>query len=217
MAGCAAFCAAQPVADSTVAITDSTSTAAATVLGTMIKGSLSSLENRGIEIDYDVFAQTLGKVLKGESTGMTPQEADEYMSAIFMAHAPAAAKPLDAAEQAAFVAEAAAAEGAVLLPGGTVMQIITEGEGAMPQHGQSVKVRYTGKLADGTVFDEQQQDPVDFDVDGLIAGFTEGLLQMRPGGTYRLVIPADQGYGDRGVPGVIPPGAALDFIVTLEQ
>ncbi|MDE6557251.1 MAG: FKBP-type peptidyl-prolyl cis-trans isomerase, partial [Duncaniella sp.] len=101
-------------------------------------------------------------------------------------------------------------------PSGLVFQVITEGEGAMPQSGERVKVNYTGRLSDGTVFD-QTDAPVTFDVDRLVPGFTEGLKMMRPGGTYRLVIPASLGYGDTGAAGVIPPGAALDFTVELVE
>ncbi|MDE6629141.1 MAG: FKBP-type peptidyl-prolyl cis-trans isomerase, partial [Muribaculaceae bacterium] len=77
-----------------------------------------------------------------------------------------------------------------------------------------VKVTYTGKLSDGTVFDQPER-PVQFPVSNLVPGFTEGLKLMKPGGTYRLFIPATLGYGDLGAGGVIPPGAALDFTVTL--
>ena len=57
--------------------------------------------------------------------------------------------------------------------------------------------------------------PIQFPVNRLVAGFTEGLKMMKPGGEYRLFIPPALGYGDRGAAGVIPPGAALDFTVRL--
>ncbi|MBP2691587.1 MAG: FKBP-type peptidyl-prolyl cis-trans isomerase, partial [Muribaculaceae bacterium] len=50
-----------------------------------------------------------------------------------------------------------------------------------------------------------------------VPGFTEGLKMMRPGGRYQVIIPASLGYGERGVPGAIPPNAALDFTVDLLQ
>ena len=77
-----------------------------------------------------------------------------------------------------------------------------------------VRVTYKGALADGTVFDSTDK-AISLPVAGVVPGFSEGLQLMRPGGTYRLFIPAELGYGARGASGVIPPGAVLDFTVTL--
>lgn len=84
----------------------------------------------------------------------------------------------------------------------------------MPTDADKVRVMYTGRLADGTVFDETDR-PVEFPLKGLVPGFTEGLKLMKTGGEYRLFIPPQLGYGQRGAAGVIPPGAALDFTVRL--
>ncbi len=80
-----------------------------------------------------------------------------------------------------------------------------------------MRLRYRGTFSDGTVFDaiEADEAPADFPVADLTPGFTEGLQQMRAGGIYRLTMPASLGYGDEGVPGAIPPGAALRFDVEL--
>ena len=86
--------------------------------------------------------------------------------------------------------------------------------GAAPQPGGAVRVSYEGRLADGTVFDAAAE-PVGLPVSQLVPGFTEALLLMRAGGRYRFWIPAPLAYGERGVPGVIPPNAELDFTVTL--
>ena len=64
---------------------------------------------------------------------------------------------------------------------------------------------------------DRTDEPVTFDVDRLVPGFSEGLKMMRPGGKYRIVIPASLGYGERGIPGDIPPNAALDFTIELLQ
>lgn len=71
------------------------------------------------------------------------------------------------------------------------------GEGEMPEAGAMVRVAYTGYLEkDGTIFDSN--DSAVFDLDNLIAGFTEGVLGMRVGGMRRIIIPPDQGYGANG-------------------
>ena len=99
-------------------------------------------------------------------------------------------------------------------PSGLVFQVLTEGEGPMPADGDTVSVLYTGRLSDGSEFDSTDK-PVDLSVSGVVPGMSEGLKMMKPGGRYRLVIPSDLGYGNRGIRGVIPGGAALDFTVEL--
>jgi peptidylprolyl isomerase len=83
--------------------------------------------------------------------------------------------------------------------------------------GATVKVHYTGWLTDGTVFDsskERGKDPVEFSLDGVVAGWREGIPGMKPGGIRKLVISPDKGYGDR-VQKKIPPGSTLIFEVEM--
>ncbi len=89
---------------------------------------------------------------------------------------------------------------------------LLEGGGRMPQPGELVLVSYTGRLADGTVFD--QGNDVVFNLDQLVPGFAQGLQRMRVGGRYRLSIPADLAYGASGT-GPIPPNSDLTFDVEL--
>ena len=83
--------------------------------------------------------------------------------------------------------------------------------------GQMVSVHYAGWLTDGTPFDNsfQRGSPSDFRLGQVIQGWNEGLQLMKPGAIYRLVIPADLGYGKRGSPPTIPGGATLVFHVEL--
>ena len=92
------------------------------------------------------------------------------------------------------------------------VQAIVAGTGRMPTEEELVLVNYTGRLPDGTVFDSGQG--VVFFVNQLVPGFTQGLLQMRAGGRYRLLIPADLAYGAQGA-GPIPPNSNLLFEVEL--
>ena len=143
---------------------------------------------------------------------MTPKEADEYMQAYMMRHQ--APDTVSTASQMAFLSQKAKQKGVTVTPSGLEFEVVTEGEGIMPTKADKVRVLYTGRLADGTVFDSAQE-PVEFDVARLVPGFTEGLTMMKPGGTYRLYIPASLGYGSTGVRGVIPGNSVLDFEVKL--
>jgi len=96
---------------------------------------------------------------------------------------------------------------------------ITEGDGDMAEAGQMVTVHYTGWLTDGNKFDssKDRNDPFKFKLGAgnVIRGWDEGVAGMKIGGTRKLTIPANLGYGAQGAGGVIPPNATLVFEVEL--
>lgn len=118
---------------------------------------------------------------------------------------------------AAFLAENAQREGVVTLPSGLQYEVIEEGDGATPGRRSTVVVHYSGTLIDGTPFDSSHQrgEPARFPVNRVIPGWTEALRLMQVGDKWRLFIPADLAYGDRGVGPVIAPGSTLIFEVEL--
>lgn len=117
----------------------------------------------------------------------------------------------------AFLAEAATEKGATKTAGGAIITTLKPGTGTSPKASDEVKVHYHGTLTDGTVFDSsvQRGQPVTFTLDKVIPCWTEGLQQMKVGGKYKLVCPAQLAYGDRGAPPRIKPGATLVFEVEL--
>lgn len=110
-------------------------------------------------------------------------------------------------------------DGSVRNPSGLIFLDEVEGDGPVPQTGDTVEVHYTGWLEDGTKFDSSldRAQPFVFPigVGRVIAGWDEGVATMRVGGKRRLTIPPNLAYGDRGAGGVIPPRATLVFEVEL--
>lgn len=117
-----------------------------------------------------------------------------------------------------FLAENAKKEGVTTLPSGLQYKVITQGTGAKPTSKDKVKVHYRGTLIDGKEFDSsiKRNEPVSFNLDGVIKGWTEGVQLMPVGSKYMLYIPAELGYGDKEVGnGLIPAGSTLVFEVEL--
>ena len=99
-----------------------------------------------------------------------------------------------------FMAQNATREGVVTLPSGLQYQIIKDGTGSTPGPHDTVKVHYRATLLDGHEFDSTYRNgqPAEFRVDGVIAGLTEALQLMKEGDHWKIFVPADLAYGERG-------------------
>ena len=106
--------------------------------------------------------------------------------------------------------------GIVTLPDGLQYEIITKGTGAIPTAADTVKANYAGALLNGQEFDNSYKrgEPLIIPVSGVIRGWTEALQLMPVGSKWKLYIPSELGYGDRGA-GAIPGGATLEFTIEL--
>jgi FKBP-type peptidyl-prolyl cis-trans isomerase len=107
--------------------------------------------------------------------------------------------------------------GVISLPSGLQYEIITQGTGPIPKATDTVKANYKGSLLDGKEFDNSytRGEPITIPVTSVIPGWIEALQLMPVGSKWKLYIPSDLGYGERGAGGAIPGGATLIFEIEL--
>ena len=176
-----------------------------------------NLKGMGVSaLDNAAFAQAVSDVMGGATTTMSDAEAQRTVSEFMQKQQAEAGKAVrEAGEK--FLAENAEKPGVVVLPSGLQYTVITEGTGAKPKATDRVKCHYEGRLIDGTVFDSSYRrgEPAVFPLNGVIAGWTEGVQLMAEGAKFRFFIPYSLAYGERGAGQSIPPYAALVFDVEL--
>jgi FKBP-type peptidyl-prolyl cis-trans isomerase FklB len=117
----------------------------------------------------------------------------------------------------AYLAENAKRDEVTVTESGLQYEVITQGEGAVPELTSTVRTHYHGTLLDGSVFDSSYDrgQPAEFPVNGVIKGWTEALQFMKVGTKLKLHVPADLAYGEQGAGGAIGPHATLVFDVEL--
>lgn len=175
------------------------------------------MENQSFsEIDLNAFVQGVrDKLEKGE----TQISEDSVMSVLQVYYQKKMTEEADKlkAEGIAFLEENKNKEGVQVTESGLQYEVLVEGDGPMPSLQDKVTTHYHGTLIDGTVFDSSVENgkPVSFPVSGVIAGWTEALQMMKVGSKWKLYVPSDLAYGERGAGQKIKPGAALIFEVEL--
>lgn len=169
------------------------------------------------------FAQAVKDMIDGKEPQVPTAEAQQVVEDFFRRQeekqrAEAAEKYKGAkSEGEKYLSENAKKEGVVTLPSGLQYKVLKEGNGKSPKATDKVVCHYEGMLVDGTMFDSsiQRGEPATFPLNGVIAGWTEGLQLMKEGAKYRFFIPYQLGYGERGAGASIPPFATLVFDVEL--
>ena len=184
----------------------------------------SQLKSMGAEsLNIDDFAQAIKDVLNDSELKISMADSQQIVQKFFQeqeAKQRAAmaenGKKLKA-EGEAYLAENAKKDGVITTASGLQYTVIKEGTGKSPKATDTVVCHYEGFLTNGTVFDSsiQRGEPASFPLNGVIAGWTEGLQLMKEGGKNRFFIPYHLAYGEAGAAGSIPPYAALIFDVEL--
>lgn len=177
----------------------------------------SNVANEKIDsLNIEAVMMGMGDVLNEKETKFTITESQsvvrEYLIGLQNKKAEEATKMAQG-----FFEENGKKDGVTTTASGLQYEVIKEGNGAKPSAEDVVKVHYTGTLLDGTKFDSSYDrgEPAQFPVGGVISGWTEALQLMKAGAKWKLYIPSNLAYGQRGAGNLIKPGATLVFEVEL--
>ncbi|HGF7510347.1 FKBP-type peptidyl-prolyl cis-trans isomerase [Vibrio cholerae] len=178
------------------------------------------LAGSGLEgLNVAAIAAGIATALAGEQPEISVDEINQALHAIHMRaeEARQEAAKVAASEGEAFLKDNALRPEVTVLESGLQYEVLVEGNGAIPTSDKSVRVHYHGQLVDGTVFDSSvsRGQPAEFPVTGVIRGWVEALQLMPVGSKWKLYIPHNLAYGERGAGAAIPPFAALVFEVEL--
>jgi len=177
----------------------------------------SNIKTQGIkELNLQAMMKGMEHILAGDSPWMGDQEAmmaiQGYFTKISEAKGAESKK-----EGEAYLAENAKKKGITTTASGLQYEVVKMGDGAKPLATDEVTVHYHGTTTKGEVFDSSKErgEPATFPLNGVIAGWTEGLQLMPKGSIFKLYLPSNLAYGERGAGEKIPPHAVLIFEVEL--
>jgi len=182
-----------------------------------------SLKKLAAEIDFAAFIRAVEDGFMGKKLLLTEQQALEIKKEFGRKMQEERARQRkdlaekNQKEEDTFLADNKKKKGVVTTKSGLQYTVLHEGDGPKPKATDRVKVHYRGTLVDGTEFDSSHRrgKPAIFPLNGVIAGWTEGLQLMKVGSKYRLFIPSNLAYGERGRGAKIGPNAILIFDLEL--
>ncbi len=171
---------------------------------------------------FDLDPKRVIKGFEDAMQGKDPEFTDEEIKKAFEAYAPLQRSAMVKVGE-DFLAANKEKEGIKTLTSGVQYKVLASGKGAFPKPTDTVKVHYKGKLTDGKVFDgsymgdapTKRDKPAEFPLNGVIKGFKESLVKMKPGDKWTVYLPSELAYGERGSPPTIGPHAVLIFDLEL--
>lgn len=189
-------------------------------LGMDVGASLKRLE---AEIDLALFLRGVEDSFQGGKLLLSSERATEVRNEFFLKKRAEQARKMkelgekNRKEGEAFLAENKKKEGVITTGSGLQYMVLRKGDGPKPESTDRVRVDYRGTLLDGTEFDSSYSrgTPATFPLGGVIPGWSEAIQLMNVGSHYRLFIPSNLAYGERGSAPRIPPNATLIFEVEL--
>ena len=176
-----------------------------------------SVKAQGLQsIDAKAVGKAFEDVFEGKELVISEEEANVILQEYFQKLANKALEENQAAGK-EFLLENAKKDGVVTTASGLQYEVLAQGSGASPKATDEVTVHYHGTLTDGRVFDSsvERGQPATFPVNGVIPGWIEALQLMNVGSKYKLFIPSDLAYGERGAGQMIGPNSTLIFEVEL--
>ncbi len=182
-----------------------------------------NLKRQSIDIDPEIFSRGLKDALTANKPLLTEQEIQNTMMNFKNDMQAKQMEQMNVTGEKnikdgeSFLAENSKKEGVTTLPSGLQYKVVKEGTGNIPKSTDTVSVHYRGTLLNGTEFDSSYKrgQPATFGVKGVIKGWTEALQLMKTGAKWKLFIPSELAYGDRGAGRNIGPSETLVFEVEL--
>jgi FKBP-type peptidyl-prolyl cis-trans isomerase len=196
-------------------ISDSAGYAIGILVGTNNKQQIENAPG-GENINLEAMAEAFRVAALSQDGKMTLEEADRVIRRYFEAEGEREGQR-NLEDGNAFLEKNKNREGVQTTPSGLQYEILQEGSGPRPSPSDQVRVHYHGTLIDGTVFDSsvERGQPAVFYANQVISGWTEALQMMPAGSKWKIYLPSDLAYGERGAGGDIGPNTVLIFEVEL--
>ncbi len=168
------------------------------------------------DMSMEIMASAFRAASLGEEAKISEEEANALVQKFFQGAAEREAQA-NLEEGNKFLEENKTREGVTTTESGLQYEVLSAGDGAKPTAEDRVRVHYHGTLIDGTVFDSSvdRGEPAVFGVGQVIPGWTEALQLMPVGSKWKIYLPSEIAYGERGPGGDIGPNSALIFEVEL--